>query len=226
MSVGSELSFFKEKAEVNLIIIRICGENWSVSFEHDLSLLDKVLVKYQEQPQLLGPYVGDLLAPLIDRILILVKNIDRTAYAKSEKSGSDLRIDFPHLHAVCKVVQLICRVRGFKHVIKQFPHEVEHFEVCMTLLKAQVNKEAVSPNMLGITLDRPFVYSCPPSYFPVNYSLRLYMCSCIVGQARPHDVANEICPAVVAEHSVFDSIRHLLSRQRQLLHYFLRARWL
>ena len=41
-------------------------------------------------------------------------------------------------HVLCKVLQLFCRVRGYKHVIKFFPHEVWHIELCMSALRAQV----------------------------------------------------------------------------------------
>lgn len=44
----------------------------------------------------------------------------------------------PQFHAICKVVQLCCRIRGFKHVMKLFPHEVSHLELCLMLLRAQV----------------------------------------------------------------------------------------
>ena len=47
-------------------------------------------------------------------------------------------IRFPQFHAICKIVQLLCRVRGFKHVMKLFPHEVSHLEMCLLLLRAQV----------------------------------------------------------------------------------------
>jgi tubulin-specific chaperone D len=40
-------------------------------------------------------------------------------------------------HAICKVLQLFCRVRGYKYIIKFFPHEVSHVEVCMLALQAQ-----------------------------------------------------------------------------------------
>ncbi len=35
------------------------------------------------------------------------------------------------------VTQLLCRVRGYKYVIKLFPHDVCHFETCMKLLHLQ-----------------------------------------------------------------------------------------
>jgi hypothetical protein len=41
-------------------------------------------------------------------------------------------------HVICKVLQLFCRIRGYKHVIKYFPHEVWHIELCMSALRAQV----------------------------------------------------------------------------------------
>jgi len=38
---------------------------------------------------------------------------------------------------VCKVLHLISRVRGFKHVVKLFPHEVSNLEPCLSLLRTQ-----------------------------------------------------------------------------------------
>jgi hypothetical protein len=39
------------------------------------------------------------------------------------------------------VLQLLCRVRGYKHVVKLFPHEVSHIEACMRLLGCQDSKD-------------------------------------------------------------------------------------
>lgn len=35
----------------------------------------------------------------------------------------------------------MCRVRGYKHVVKQFPHEVSHIEACMRMLRFQDSKD-------------------------------------------------------------------------------------
>jgi hypothetical protein len=47
------------------------------------------------------------------------------------------RMESKQFHAICKVLQLFCRVRGYKYIIKFFPHEVSHVEVCMVALQSQ-----------------------------------------------------------------------------------------
>ena len=87
MSLGSELSFFKEKLEVTAIIHNVCSNVWDDTFESDLAMLDKVLIQYQEQPQLLGPYIGELLEPLVACILELSNKFDRSAYSSENGVG-------------------------------------------------------------------------------------------------------------------------------------------
>ena len=36
---------------------------------------------------------------------------------------------------------MLCRVRGYKHVMKLFPHDVSHFEACMRMLNCQDTKD-------------------------------------------------------------------------------------
>ena len=59
-------------------------------------------------------------------------------FAPYFSTSCEQKIDIPQFDAVCKVVQLCCRVRGYKHVMKLFPHEVSHLELCLLLLRAQV----------------------------------------------------------------------------------------
>ena len=47
------------------------------------------------------------------------------------------RMESKQFHAICKVLQLFCRVRGYKYIIKFFPHEVSHVEICMVALQSQ-----------------------------------------------------------------------------------------
>lgn len=86
--------------------------------------LSKILAPFQEQPQILGPHVSDFLVPLNMALNIIVD------------AGDDF--DVYQLHLCCKVIQLLCRIRGHKYVMKHLPHEVRHIEVCMFLLNKQV----------------------------------------------------------------------------------------
>lgn len=42
-------------------------------------------------------------------------------------------------HQICKATYSLCRVVGYKYVLKHFPHEVNHLEECLFLLKKQVS---------------------------------------------------------------------------------------
>lgn len=61
-------------------------------------------------------------------------------------------------HAICKVLQLFCRIRGYKHVIKFFPHEVSHIEMCMFALRSQVSPYTRWPIKLGDRSKTMHVY--------------------------------------------------------------------
>jgi hypothetical protein len=45
--------------------------------------------------------------------------------------------DNPALHALLQVVYLICKTRGYKHIVKLFPHEVADLEPALQLLLSQ-----------------------------------------------------------------------------------------
>ena len=92
--------------------------------------LSKILAPFQEQPQILGPHIADFLVPLNDALNTVVDAGDK--------------FNVYQLHLCCKVIQLLCRIRGHKYVMKHLPHEVRHIEVCMFLLNKQVRKCSMS----------------------------------------------------------------------------------
>ena len=162
-SVGAETTFFEEKDVVLSLIKSILGGD--SAFDRCFSLLEQHLSKYQgknlcahdktsttnnkhqtttEQPNLLAPHMHDLVDPLNDCLLGIVGTIDRSSYSKKNNlhSSNDPQ-EFENLHNLCKTIQLICRVRGFKHVIKLFPHEVEHLEPCLILLQSQNQRDYI-----------------------------------------------------------------------------------
>lgn len=122
-----EQSFFVERDAVVACIHGICQEDgpeeegFTVRFEY----LTLTLSRYQEQPTLLGPSLVAMVEPLTQKMLRIVEGDESRA----------------HLHAVCKVLHLISRVRGFKHVVKLFPHEVSNLETCLSLLKTQDRRD-------------------------------------------------------------------------------------
>jgi hypothetical protein len=82
---SSELAFFKEKLYVIGVIEQVVKEkandNAGLSFYDDA--IHKVLVvldKYQEQPQLLGPHVVDLINPINVGLLAYLDGMDKASW--------------------------------------------------------------------------------------------------------------------------------------------------
>jgi hypothetical protein len=131
----SESIFFVEKEDVLNTILRICDTNWEIAWNKEWQSLELTLNKYQEQPLLLAPHMVELVEPCTACILTTLSTV--TFEDRNNLVAGFQRIMVPQVHAVCKVLRLLCKVRGFKHVYKLFPHEVHHFEVCLFLLRAQ-----------------------------------------------------------------------------------------
>jgi len=70
-----ELEFFHEKAEVLVLIASMCKESVTeIEFDVLGDTLNKKLLKYLEQSQLVRPHVCDLLVPLNERLSITIDN--------------------------------------------------------------------------------------------------------------------------------------------------------
>ena len=136
-------SYFREREDVLVAIASVCAGGgqaeggWDeAGFVKSFEFLTLTLGKYQEQPTLLSSSLGEMVEPLTQQlvnILELAQNADG--------APSDDKAATPQLHAVCKVLQLISRVRGFKHVVKLFPHEVSNLEPCLLLLRGQDRRD-------------------------------------------------------------------------------------
>ena len=124
--IGAEKSFFREKDEVSQLITFLLNNHSDTSDCEEIAELDrlhKILDCYQEQPQLLGPHLEELVFPLNQ---CLVGNID--LLVNTGKFGGNLQL-------VCKIYYYFSKVRGFKRVSKFLPHEVYQMEPCVELLK-------------------------------------------------------------------------------------------
>ena len=122
--LGSEISYFGDKEAVLKAIAIICADE--KEFETQFTWLNPVLSKYQEQPVLLQAALPEMIDPLTEKMLEIIEK-DRD----NELNGI---IGDKHFDGICSVVQLICRVRGYKHVLKLFPHEVSHLEPTLSIL--------------------------------------------------------------------------------------------
>lgn len=125
-TAGTERSFFVEKEEVlRLIIFLLCHDDKNLKEIAELDKLKKILDAYQEQPQLLGPHIEEMVLPLNTWLTQMI-----------EQNVSD--IQWEKFHLVCKIYYHITKVRGFKRISKYFPHEVYQLEPCLAVLHIQV----------------------------------------------------------------------------------------
>jgi len=119
----------------------------------DFLFLFDTLGKYQEQPMLLASALQDMVDPLTSKLLQLIQ---QGSTSTSTSGVGRLFLD-KHLSStvgrtfdeVCKVLQLICRVRGYKHVMKLFPHEVGQLEPCLFLLVSHRQAATYGTNSIG-----------------------------------------------------------------------------
>ena len=77
-----------------------------------------VLDRYQEQPSLLDQSLERMVTPLLEAV---------RAVARGKESAKVL----PH---VCRVMYTLCKVRGYKTIVKFVPHEVADLEPLVHLL--------------------------------------------------------------------------------------------
>lgn len=116
------MSYFIEKDEVLCVIEKISSlTSLSDDFSTKFEWLTAIIGKYQEQPLLINSALPELTEPLTKRITSIVHEFHESFV--------------PQLNGLCKVFQLLCRVRGYKHVMKQLPHGVESLELCFNLLQ-------------------------------------------------------------------------------------------
>ena len=109
-------SFFVEAEEV-LALIR----SFSDEKAHHAAAADKLaaaLDRYQEQPSILDPQLEAMVTPLLES----VRKVSR---------GTSPEAVLPH---ACRVMYTLCKVRGYKTIVKFVPHEVADLEPLVDLL--------------------------------------------------------------------------------------------
>ncbi|RYH29956.1 hypothetical protein EON65_06740 [archaeon] len=87
--VVNDLSFFVEKQQVLEWLQSLCIQEIPVKREELLDTLEKTLIKYQEQPQLLGPHIESLMEPVNGTLIILL--------ARSENLSEKVGVNSPSI---------------------------------------------------------------------------------------------------------------------------------
>lgn len=122
--LGSEISYFQDKEDVLKCVANICSSD--EDFEAHFEWLEPTLGKYQEQPVLLQESLPSMIDPLTEQMLHIIEQDRNNLWVNVARNK--------HFDCICRVIQLVCRVRGFKHVVKLFPHEVSHLEPTLSIL--------------------------------------------------------------------------------------------
>ena len=109
-------SFFVEADEVVALISCLSDEGGK--HEAAADRIAKVLDQYQEQPSILDPQLEAMVVPLLESVRLVAR-------------GGGSAAVLPH---ACRIFYTLCKVRGFKTIVKFVPHEVADLEPLVHLL--------------------------------------------------------------------------------------------
>ncbi|KAK9710946.1 Tubulin folding cofactor D C terminal [Popillia japonica] len=118
--LGCALEMFTEHTEVLEMIANLKNTITSSRsiIERAYERFLDILKQYQEQPHLLDSHIEDILSSMITII-------------RSQESDMKLK------HEVFKYMYVVIKVRGYKVIVRQLPHEVADFEPVLQLLESQ-----------------------------------------------------------------------------------------
>eukprot|EP00644_Phytophthora_capsici_P007644 jgi/Phyca11/555344/estExt2_Genewise1Plus.C_PHYCAscaffold_720060 len=139
----SERRFFEEREQVRDLLQKLVQYRTSTP-ESDVdreflsahSSVISILDRYLEQPHLLDPYLREMLSPLVTEIKRVMLDRAQTTTQDGVAFPCQVYRD-PRLHKLFQVVYQLCKVRGYKTVVKLLPHEVSDFEPTLHLLQSQ-----------------------------------------------------------------------------------------
>ena len=103
----------------------------------------KIFDKYQEESAILDPSLNDMVNPLMECVRQVIKKREIYIQKKNSSSRSPTAKDgtpggFPYqrfispsLHRIFQIIYCLCKVRGYKRVIRLMPVEVQDVEPTM-----------------------------------------------------------------------------------------------
>ncbi|CAK9094177.1 Tubulin-specific chaperone D (Beta-tubulin cofactor D) (Tubulin-folding cofactor D) [Durusdinium trenchii] len=111
--------------------------------------IGQIWSQYQEQPALLDPFLEEMVEPLMSTVA-------RAAHQR--------QVDSVRLHLISSLLYLLTTVRGYKTVVRLFPHEAADLEVCLEAAEEEASKERLETwatlycftLWLGMVLLTPF----------------------------------------------------------------------
>ncbi|KAG8084191.1 hypothetical protein GUJ93_ZPchr0010g7418 [Zizania palustris] len=116
--------YFLLEWEIVSTILRRIVDAGGVAEPADVQRIRSIMDKYQEEGQLLEPYLESIVSPL----MLLVRSKTTELY-----SGTDELLDI--IKPLCIIIYTLVTVCGYKSIIKFFPHQVSDLEFAVALLE-------------------------------------------------------------------------------------------
>ncbi|KAJ2684222.1 hypothetical protein IWW39_005035 [Coemansia spiralis] len=137
--VGSTPTFFKEHKAFLKMLDAVAEsasgtETWAQTSlpadeERAVREMCAMLELYQEQPTCLDPY----LERIVSRLMAVIEEYVQ-AYHDSYTTEQKDRVSVARMNGVFELVYMLCKVRGYKVVLRFFPHSVANVEPVLTTL--------------------------------------------------------------------------------------------
>ncbi|ETM99131.1 hypothetical protein PPTG_18987 [Phytophthora nicotianae INRA-310] len=140
----SERRFFEEREQVRELLQKLAQTRLPTpqsdvdrEFLAAHSTVSQILDRYLEQSHLLDPYLREMLHPLVTEIKRVMAERTQTAETEDAVAFPCQVYRDPRLHKLFQIVYQLCKVRGYKTIVKLLPHEVSDFEPTLQLLQSQ-----------------------------------------------------------------------------------------
>uniref|UniRef100_A0ACD5U5V7 Uncharacterized protein n=1 Tax=Avena sativa TaxID=4498 RepID=A0ACD5U5V7_AVESA len=115
--------FLQEWELVSAILGRIVAAG-GVAEPADVHRIRSIMDKYQEEGQLLEPYLEEIISPLMALVRLKIMELG---------AGTDELLEI--IKPLCIIIYTLVTVCGYKSVIKFFPHQVSDLELAVALLE-------------------------------------------------------------------------------------------
>lgn len=135
-------SHFREADRVIDSIKKLCQEIRhinKVELRNECDNIIDVFMEYQEQPGLLDPHLPDLIAPVM-------RLLSKEVHESRNSSDPGAFTYLPNMYFICRIVYALTIVRGFKIIMKHFPHEAADVEPVLLALERGGNVDSSPSN--------------------------------------------------------------------------------
>ncbi|KAJ2215339.1 hypothetical protein EV179_002287 [Coemansia sp. RSA 487] len=152
--VGSVPTFFREHQQFFEYLEQIASmagdrETWVNSEasekEEETQLVRKasgILEAYQEQPMCLDPH----LERIVNTLMSVIQEYVHALYESTVASSTSTGISMSRMSELFDLVYTLCKVRGYKVILRFFPHSVADVEPVFAMLWCHSSVDAVAPS--------------------------------------------------------------------------------